>query len=61
MDRLPPEVDVERLLWVFCEALYALNNGEEIETAQRLFLRVTANRLAEFLAARDADLTLINR
>jgi hypothetical protein len=50
---LPPDIDIARLLWVFCEALYALNNGEEIDRAQRLFLRVTAVRLEEVLEGSD--------
>lgn len=48
---LPPDFELARLLWVFCEALYTLNEGGEIATAQRLFLKVQAKRLLDRLEA----------
>jgi hypothetical protein len=44
-----PAIDINRLLWVLCRGLYALNAGEALDPAERLFLRVCEKRLATLL------------
>jgi hypothetical protein len=46
-------VDLDRLLWVLCRGLCALNVGEELDPAERLFLRVCEKRLAALLEEAD--------
>jgi hypothetical protein len=48
-------VDMDRLLWVLCRGLCALNNGWELDPQERLFLRVCEKRLAALLGEAEGQ------
>jgi hypothetical protein len=45
-------IDMDRLLWVLCRGVYALNNRERLVPQERLYLRVIERLLAERLEAK---------